>query len=280
MMEARQSIKTYQYPHAIELAKQAERMLSDLKSTSRPIIDLEITFEKEPWINRWGVVDLNILNKGTAMARDLHIESPLFVNTQDLHILGRLEAGKNILMTIRWLPHLSGRVPLNIFIKYTDPFGKEDTVVKTFDIEVKEAEVHEAESPYKAGAYAFEHHEDVTSYAALEADQAAYGQTEKVHMEQEPHEVEVEDFHDKFDVEKSHTEESLKGQSPQEEKPSEKTDFDIDDIISELMTQNQKQKDEEPAEDTPLPTHEEHTVVTPSKVLMPKAKNEDSEDEN
>jgi len=153
-------------------------------------------------------------------------------------------------------------------------------------IEVKEAELADAESPYKAGAYAFEHHEEVSSYATLQADQAAYAQTEKVHMEQEPHEVEVEDFHDKFEVDRTHTEVAREEQPPAEEEPAKESDFDIDDIISELMTQSQKKKTQAD-EATPETTkdQEENTVVTPARVLMPKqpgtvVKRDETEDEN
>jgi len=261
MGDAREAIKTYQYPRAIELAKQAERMLGELKTASRPKIDLEITFANEPTVETWGTLDLNVINRGTAMARDLTIESPLFVNTQDLHIIGRVEAGKSVMMTIRWLPHIPGRVPLNLFLKYTDPFGKEDTVVKTFDIEIKEqAPVHH-DSPYKAGGYAFEHHEEVASYSAPTADTAAYAQTGMEHMEQEPHDVQVEDFHDKFQVDKAHTEVST--EVPEEEE--EKSPFDIDDIIEELMSQGKRKAEEEDSS-----SGTEHTLVTPAKVLIPK----------
>ena len=64
--------------------------------------------------------------------------------------------------------------------------------------------------------------------------------------------------------------------------PPERSDFDIDDIISELMTQSQKQKDvkEEESPEPAIGQQEEQTVVKPARVLMPKAKNEESEDEN
>jgi hypothetical protein len=260
LVEAREAIKTYQYPRAVELAKLSERMLGELKTTSRPVIDLEMTFANEPMVDRWVILDLNVMNKGTAMARDLVIESPLFVNTQDLHSIGRVEARKNVLMTIRWLPHIPGRVPLNLFIKYKDPFGKEDTVVKTFHIEIKEPEPVHHVSPYKAGGYAFEHHEEVASYSAAVPDTAAYAQTERDQLEQEPHQVDIEDFHDKFEVDPTHTEAA--GGAPEPGK--EKSPFDIDDIIAELMSKSQKPtEDEDRGESDPQ-------VVTPSKVLMPR----------
>ena len=269
--EARGLVKTYHYANAMEIVRHAEQEIYNIRSSCKAALDVDMKFEGELYIGRWVFIDFTFRSIGNATARDVRVESPMLINTQDMFVIPKVEVGALSEMKIRWLPHISGRMPLSVYIRYHDPFGKEEITIKNLEIVVKEPAA--PMSPYKAGGYAhaLESH---GGYKTPEPDGESYAQMEVPKPDIAEEEVAVKTFDERFEMPEKHTDlaydpEKFKTELAQVKKTQ--TEFDLMSIIDTLTKLSTEKPTEVPAEEQGQ--SEEHKdperFVRPAKVLMP-----------
>ncbi len=192
LQKARDHIKRMEYPQAVQVIRSASQAIGGMANTHIPIVEVGLELEQGLVMGKWNSVLINLTNKGKCTAHNVRISSPILVNTQDMIVVSKLPVGQSHDLSIRWDPHVSGTVPLQLTTMYQDPLGNAHQSLTEVELEISEP-VTDA-SPYTSAGYS----QDFALDHGYGVDQEhSYAQTETPHEDVvETEAVEVGTFSD------------------------------------------------------------------------------------